>query len=100
MSYLTQDAIAFSIAMQHRVAQCYASEQDGSPDQMDDPDRWAFEHRRTWAAAPGWDDAWEYALATHPVPDPLPSDYLPFDPGTQEAVITDEQILAQVQSML
>ena len=100
MSYLTQDKIASSTAMLHRVAQCYAGEQNGSPDQMEDPDRWAYTNRRYWAAAPGWDDAWEYALNTHPAPDPLPDNYVPFDPGTQEAVITDGQILAQVQSML
>ena len=96
MSYLTQDAIASSSSMQHRVAQCYAGERDGSPDQMDDPDRWTFEHRREWAAAPGWDDAWEYAVNTHPAEAGTPA----FDPGVQEAVITDQMILSQVQSML
>jgi hypothetical protein len=90
MSYLTQDAIASNPAMQHRVAQCYAGEQDGSPEQMDDPDRWTYTNRRTWSAAPGWDAAWASALAGDEEA----------DPGANEAVITDAQILSQVQSML
>jgi hypothetical protein len=100
MSYLTQDKIASSTAMLHRVAACYAGEQSGAPDQMEDPDRWAYTHRRYWSAAPDWDDAWEYSLNSNPPPDPLPDPYVPYDPGTNEAVITDAQILAQVQSML
>jgi hypothetical protein len=100
MSYLTQDSIASSTAMLHRVAQCYAGEQDGSPNQMEDPDRWAYANRRWWAAAPDWDVAWEYAVNTHPAPDPLPDPYLPYDPGADDVVITDAQILAQIQSML
>jgi len=57
-----------------------------------DPDRWTLEKRRVWAAAPGWDAAWESARVSHPEPD--------YDPGTDGGVITDGQILAQVQSML
>jgi hypothetical protein len=89
--------------MQHRVAQCAASE--GVGDTVDtvsgrpyDPDRWTLERRRTWAAAPGWDDAWEYALNTHP--DDHDAATPPYDPGADSAVITDSQILSQVQSML
>jgi hypothetical protein len=58
-----------------------------------DPDRWTLEHRRKWASAPDWDDAWEYALNVHGAEE----DY---DPGTDGAVITDTQILGQVQAML
>lgn len=98
MSYLTQDAIASNPAMQHRVAQCAAREGVGvDPEPADpfngrpmDPDRWAIEHRRTWAASPGWDAAWASALAGSPDK----------DPGENEACITDGQILAQVQAML
>jgi len=87
MSYLTQDAIATNPAMQARVAQAAAAELE-----VPDPDRWTYDHRRTWAASPGWDAAWEYARNTHP-------DEPEYDPGKDEAVITDNQILAQVQSM-
>jgi hypothetical protein len=92
MSYLTQDSIASSPSMQHRVAQCYAGEQPSTPVPQD-PDRWSFTNRRYWAAAPDWDAAWEYALNVHGSEEG-------YDPGPDEAVITDGQILAQVQSML
>ena len=45
-----------------------------------------------WAASPGWDAAWESALASHP-------DEPEYDPGADEAAITDAMILSQVQSM-
>ena len=87
MSYLEQSAIASNGAMTNRVAQC-ATEQD-----IPDADEWASEHRREWAAAPGWDDAWASALASHP------SSGNAYDPGMDEAVITDNMILSQVQAM-
>jgi hypothetical protein len=86
MSYLTQSAIASSFSMVDRVAQC-AAEQE-----IENPDSWAQVNSRIWAAAPGWDAAWESSLVAHPEED--------YDPGTDEAVITDGQILSQVQSML
>jgi hypothetical protein len=89
MSYLSQDAIANSVAMLARVAQAAASE--GAPD---NPDAWAATTRREWAAAPGWDAAWESAMVGHEDDDP------PYDPGLDEAVITDAMILSQVQAML
>jgi hypothetical protein len=103
MSYLTQDAIASNVAMQHRVAQCAAQEGVGSGNDPatgmnKDPDRWTLEQRRYWAAAPDWDDAWEYALNAHP--DDNDPDTPPYDPGKDAAVITDGMILGQVQSML
>ena len=85
MSYLTQSAIAGNGTMVSRVAQAAAEQHISSPD------AWAQENRRTWAAAPGWDDAWESAKVSHPEPE--------YDPGADESVITDGQILAQVQAM-
>jgi len=84
MTYLIQNEIAENRAMSNRVAQAAAQEQMSS-----DPDRWTYENRRTWASAPGWSDAWESAKVTDP----------DADPGTNEAVITDGQILSQVQAM-
>lgn len=84
MSYLTQNDIANNRAMLDRVAQAAAQENAGT-----DPDRWTYENRRDWASAPGWDAAWESALVSDP----------DADPGINEGVITDGQILAQVQSM-
>jgi len=83
MSYLTQSTIASNQAMQQRIAQ--AATEEG----MADGDNWTFLNRRKWAAAPGWDDAWESALATDP----------DADPGMNEAVITDGMILSQIQAM-
>lgn len=91
MSYLTQDLIANDQHMLHRVAQCAAGEGI-----LGDPDRWTYDNRRMWAASPGWDDAWEYSVNTHP---PVQGDP-PYETGKDEAVITDGMILAQVQSML
>lgn len=85
MSYLTQNAIASNSGMLWRVAQAAAEENAPGG-----PDAWTQENRRFWAAAPGWDDAWESALVANPEA----------DPGLNEAVITDGMILSQVQSML
>lgn len=86
MSYLTQNEIANNRAMLDRVAQAAAQE-----DKSSDPDRWTYENRRDWAAAPSWDAAWESGRVAHPEED--------YDPGKDEAVITDGMILSQVQAM-
>jgi hypothetical protein len=87
MSYLTQAKIAANPTMYTRVAQCATEE--GQPE----PEAWASQHSRIWAASPGWDEAWEYAVNTHP-------DEPDYDPGADEAVITDQMILSTVQPML
>lgn len=86
MTYLIQNEISESPAMRNRVAQAAAQEGASS-----DPDSWAFNFRRTWASAPGWDAAWESYLVSNPGVT---------DPGANEAVITDGMILAQVQAMV
>ena len=91
MSYLTQNKIAGNAAMQARVAQCVAGEVDN--DAGIDPDTWALQQRRFWAAAPGWDAAWESSLASH-------SDNDQYDPGRDAGVVTDGQILSEVQGLL
>jgi hypothetical protein len=101
MSYLTQNEIASNPAMQNRVAQAATSEDipHGPDTEPITADQWTIDHRREWAAAPGWDAAWESAKVSHPNdPDAPPgTDY---DPGLDEAVITDGQILSQIQAML
>lgn len=87
MTYLMQNRVATSLGMTVRVAQAAATE--GIPD----PDTWTMDNRREWAAAPGWDDAFASALVGHE------DDQPPYDPGMDEAVITDPMILSQVQSM-
>jgi hypothetical protein len=93
MSYLQQSEIAANSAMFSRVAQC--ATQQGEPD----PDDWTNINRRVWAAAPGWDDAWASAQAAHESDPPPDIGETPYDPGADEAVITDPMILSQVQSM-
>jgi hypothetical protein len=94
MTYLTQSDIAHNAAMFERVAQ--AATDEGQPDS----DTWTRDNRRIWAAAPGWGDAWASALASHPPPAPGEEFTGTYDPGSDEAVITDAMILSQVQSML
>ena len=96
MSYLTQSEISQSHTMQDRIAQAATSE-DLPTWFLGDGDMWAGVYRRTWAAAPGWDAAWESAKVSHP-DDPVNGVY--YDPGTDEAVITDAMILSQIQAMI
>lgn len=91
MGYLTQSAIASDPYMQQRVAQCAA--QQGCADAGIDPTAWTTEWRLEWAASPGWDAAWESALANQEQP---PG----YQPGMDAACITDDQILSQVQAMM
>ena len=86
MSYLTQGKIADDASMRVRVASCAA--QEGCAQAGIDPDTWTWEWRRVWSSAPGWDAAWESAEANN---NP--------NPGVDPAVITDSEILSQVQSM-
>lgn len=87
MSYIVQSKIASDMYMQQRVAQC-AAQEGIVADAGLDPDFWAASWKRTWAASPGWDAAWASADAAGNL-----------NPGMDEAVITDAQILSQVQSM-
>lgn len=100
MSYLMQNNVAASMTMRGRVAACVAEQMELHPDAdlngNTNADSWAYLYQREWAAAPGWAAAWEYALLTH---DPKP-DEPTYDPGADEAVITDGMILSQIQLML
>jgi len=86
VTYLTQSTISSNQWLTNRVAQCAAEQ--GIPD----PDTWTGTNRRTWAAAPGWAAAWESALVAQ-------GGNPAYDPGADAAVITDQMILSQVQSM-
>ena len=83
MSYLTVSVIAADQNMRQRVAACAATQG------VDNPENWAYTHSFLWAASPGWDTKWESALAGGIEA-----------PGADEAVITDADLLAQVQKML
>lgn len=102
MSYLTQNEIAQNSAMFNRVAQAATTQNlpmVGDPPAPMNSDSWTSNHRREWAAAPDWDAAWESAKVSHP-PDPEAAPGVFYDPGADESVITDGQILSQVQAML
>jgi hypothetical protein len=87
MGYLTMSRIGDDPFMRARVASCAAEQ--GCADAGIEPDVWALVWRRAWGAAAGWDAAWESALANGNTA-----------PGLDPAVITDGQILSQVQDMM
>jgi len=87
MSYLEQSAIGSNQYMYGRVAQCAASEG------LEDPDYWTNQNRRKWSASPGWDTAWASAVETN-------KNNPTYDPGKDEAVITDGMILSEVQALI
>jgi hypothetical protein len=72
----------------NRVAAAYATETVSDLD-AENPMSWASFHAWLMAAQPGFGDAYAYALANgNPAP------------GKDDTVITDEQILSAVQSIL
>ena len=82
--YLAIANAASSASLQARVTACAA--QEHAPG---DPVQWTWDNRWQWAAAPGWGAAFASAEAAGNE-----------DPGADPAVITDAQILGQVQLML
>jgi hypothetical protein len=75
--------VADSASLARRVTA--AAAQQGQTE----PERWTYEHRWVYGAAPGWGAAFASAEAAgNP------------DPGAAPDVITDGMILSQVQSML
>lgn len=88
MAYYSQFQMAYDSDLTGRVIQAVASEVQAGHTTAD-PAQWAADNRHHWAASPGWDAAWDSALAAqHP------------NPGRDGAVITDGQILAAVQALL
>lgn len=69
--------------LRERVTACAAQENIPSPE------GWTYDHRWAYASAPTWAEKYEYALATD---NPTP--------GKDPAVITDADILGQVQLMV
>lgn len=56
---------------------------------IDPPEPWQSSHRWVLASQPGWDAAWDSAVAGGVE-----------DPGADEGVITDGMILAAVQAII
>lgn len=82
MSYRTQAVLAYDQQFLTRVTACVAREGESRPE------NWAPEHRWELSAQPGFDESYSYAIDTGVV-----------DPGNNEGVINDSQILAAVQAL-
>lgn len=80
MSFHTQATLAEDYHILRRIASCAASEG------VKDPMTWAAAHAWEFSAQPGWDTAYEAAIATGNM-----------SPGSTNTVITDHMILAAVQ---
>jgi hypothetical protein len=83
MSYKSIASMAESYSLARRITAGAAKESIASPEQWSQQNRWEV------AAQPGWDAAWDSAVAGgNP------------DPGADEAVITDAQILSGIQAVV
>ena len=83
MTYATIAAITQNLSLSMRLTACAAEQQKPTPYSS-----WVAEHIWQIAAAPGWAQKWESAVAAEIA-----------DPGADESVITDADILAVVQPM-
>jgi hypothetical protein len=91
MTYHSISLLKNDTAFLDRTAACYAQETFsaiGTPAYID-PAQWATQHAWTMASAPGFGDAYQYALDTDNE-----------KPGSDPGVITDSQILASVQAIM
>ena len=85
MSYFDVATMAKDGDLRERIAACAATEGVTSPH----PTAWADGHQWQLAAAPGWADAYAYAVLSGNE-----------RPGRDEAVITDGMILSAVQGIV
>ena len=94
--YLAIAAIAQDEYMNERMRACVTQEayQGHIPLGVNDAPQWVASNAYVWASAPGWGAAWQYALDSNPSADP------PYEPGKDDAVITDGMILSAVQSLI
>lgn len=83
MSYNSVAAMAHSRSLTQRIIAAAAKES------VDHAEQWAQLYRWEVASQPGWDVAWDSAVAGGVA-----------DPGKDEAVITDGMILSGVQAVL
>jgi hypothetical protein len=83
MTYNTVADMAEDEALRRRLLAAVAEEQ------ILDPVGWLYPRQWQVVAQPGWDEAWESAVAGG-VP----------DPGSNEGVITDGMILSGVQAVI
>lgn len=87
MTYITVAAMVENLSLIKREYAAIAKEG------VDPPEAWQDQHRWKLASSPGWDAAWDSALAAHP-------DDPEYDPGADAGVITDGMILSAVQGFI
>lgn len=85
MSYFEIAVMARDPHLRERIAACAATEGVIAPH----PTAWADRHQWELAAAPGWGDAYTYAVNSGSE-----------NPGKDEAVITDGMILSAVNQII
>ena len=83
MTYKSVADMAENFALNRRITAGAAKES------IDNPQQWTQLYRWEVAGQPGWDAAWDSAVAGG-VP----------DPGADEAVITDGMILSGIQAVV
>jgi hypothetical protein len=83
MSYNSVADMAESFTLNRRLTAGAAKES------IDNPQQWVQLYRWEVASQPGWDAAWDSAVASE---NP--------DPGADEAVITDGMILSGIQAVV
>jgi hypothetical protein len=83
MSYKSVADMAESFSLSRRLTAGAAKES------IDNPQVWVQSYRWEVASQPGWDTAWDSAVAGG-----IP------DPGADEAVITDGMILSGIQAVV
>jgi hypothetical protein len=88
--YLAIAAIANDESMVERMnaAAAQQSHLGNAPRIVPDAEFWVNANKYVWASSPGWGDKWASALAGGIE-----------DPGKDESVITDADILATVQAL-
>jgi hypothetical protein len=101
-SYLAISAIANDQYMNERLKACATQQAHlgNAPLISNDPNTsgaysaqaWVESNQYLWASSPSWGEKWASSLASHP-------DDPEYEPGKDEAVITDDDILATVQAL-
>jgi hypothetical protein len=93
--YLAIAAIAQDQYMNQRMQACVTQEayQGHIPLGVNDAPQWVTANAYVWASSPSWGAKWASALALH---ESEPE----YEPGKDEAVITDGDILSTVQALI
>lgn len=92
MSFNSVVEMASNTALMNRIVAAVAREGISNPQQ------WTTSYLWKICASPGWDTAWDAAIANN-LPDQAATNIRERNLGSHEGVITDSMILTAVQSM-